>query len=117
VALSRDGRQVLSASLDHTLRLTDLRTGRAVHTLRDGGYACAPGRARACLSPRDDCAAAGAADGRVLVWGELDTASARLLATLAPPHAAGAAASVAWSDDGELVASAHADGSCCVWQR
>jgi pimeloyl-ACP methyl ester carboxylesterase len=66
-------------------------------------------------SAKGNPAAAGA-DGCVYVWADLPTGTPRHAAALAPPHEAGAATCVAWSAQGSLLASTHADGSVVAWE-
>jgi WD40 repeat protein len=74
LAFSRDGKVLLSAGADGTLRTWDGSTGAPLKTMSVGSlaYACA-------IHPEGKLAASGSFDGQVRLW---DPAAGRLLATL-----------------------------------
>jgi WD40 repeat protein len=100
LAVTPDGKQVISASMDHTLKVWELDSGRELRTLRGhtnfvNAVAVAPDGRRA---------ASASTDNTVRIW---DVASGRELITMAahsdPVHA------VAWSQDGKYLLSAGTD--------
>jgi hypothetical protein len=104
--MTADGRRVVSASADHTLKIWDLATGRALATLE--GHA---DRVTGCAVTTDGQRVVSAsADKTLKVW---DLATGRAVATLE-----GHAASVrgcAVTPDGQRVVSASSDGTLKVW--
>jgi WD40 repeat protein len=105
-AVTPDGRRVVSASEDGTLKVWDLQSGRALATL--DGHA---GEARACAVTADGRRVISASDdGTVKVW---DLDGGRVVATLRG-HA-GWVNSIAVTADGRRVISASADRTVKVW--
>lgn len=105
VAVSTDGRVSVSGGEDGQVILWDLRTGKALRTLKDSG-AQVTGVA---LSPQADTAAA-ATENNVLVW-DLNTGA--LLKTLSG-HSASVLA-VAYSPDGTQLLSGSDDTTVILW--
>ncbi len=104
LALSNDGRRVVSGSWDTTLRVWDAKSGLALatcagHTGYVIGTACSPDGRRL---------ASGSLDQTLRLW-RADGALERVL-----PHDAPVAA-VAFSPDGKVVASAGWDGAVRLW--
>jgi WD40 repeat protein len=106
VALSGDGRRVVSGSDDNTVRVWDSSTGRAVSTFH--GHTGVVWSV--ALSADGHLVASSGEDGTVRLW---DTASGHALATLRD-HTDGIR-SVALSSDGHLLASGGGDGILQVW--
>jgi WD40 repeat protein len=105
-AVTRDGRRMISASWDHTLKVWDLATGRAEATLE--GHA---DRVTACVVTPDGRRVVSASWDRTLkVW---DLTTERAEVTLAS-HASGVIA-CAVTPDGRRVVSASADKTLKVW--
>jgi hypothetical protein len=101
-----DGRRVVSASWDKTLKVWDLEGGRALATLE--GHA---GAVNACaVAPDGRCVVSGSNDKTLKVW---DLESGRALATL-EGHAGGVSA-CAVAPDGWRVISASWDQMLKVW--
>jgi WD40 repeat protein len=104
-AVTPDGRRVISASDDRTLKVWDLDTGRALATLD------AHAAVRACaVTPDGRRVVSGAHDCTLKVW-DLDTG--RVLATLGG-HTHGLRA-CAVTPDGRHVVSASVDRTLKVW--
>jgi WD40 repeat protein len=112
VAFSPDGRTLASSSLDFTVRLWDIRTGRQ--------------RGDALLNPTGDLPedvwdvafspdgrelASGAADGNVRLW----VTNARGWVVVPRPGHSGPASAVAFSPDGRTIASGGWDGAVILW--
>jgi hypothetical protein len=105
-AVTPDGRQVVSASLDGTLKVWDLATGRAEATLEghaDSVTACA-------VTPDGRRVVSASSDQTLKVW---DLATGRAEATL-KGHAGGVTA-CAVTQDGRRVVSASNDCTLKVW--
>jgi WD40 repeat protein len=105
VAVSPNGRTLAAGSVDQTIVLWDLPTGRRLHTLR--GHTDAVNAV--AFDPRGDVIASASADGTVALW---DVATGRRLRTL-DAHA-GALYSVAFDPAGRRVAAAGGHGAV-VW--
>lgn len=96
VAVSADGSLIASASLDHTVRLWDARTGKTIRVLsghKGEVYAVA-------FSPDNQSVASSDYDGRVIIW---SVKSGNPLRTI---EIKGWSVAIAFSPDGNLLAVA-----------
>jgi WD40 repeat protein len=106
LAISPDGRRLLSGSMDTGLRLWDLETGAQL--LRLDGHTS--GVMSAAFSPDGRFAVSGSADGAVIVW-DLETGA--MLRQIRGHH--GVVHFVAFSEDGQRIISAAEDGQVRFW--
>lgn len=105
VVMTSDGRRVLSASNDRTVKMWDVASGNCLATLTGHeAFVCS-----VAISSDNKYVAAGAADGAIKIW---ELATAKGIAGLA--HGA-PDAKVAWGPGLEL-ASAGADGCVRLWR-
>jgi WD40 repeat protein len=105
-AVTPDGRRVVSASWDHTLKVWDLASGRVEATL-EGHTDCV---AACAVTPDGRRVVSASADKTLKLW---DLASGRVEATL-EGHAGGVTA-CAVTPDGRRVVSASEDHTLMVW--
>ncbi|MEC4817515.1 MAG: WD40 repeat domain-containing protein [Scytonema sp. PMC 1069.18] len=108
LAVSTDGKILVSGSRDKTIKIWQLETGELIRTLkghRDGVYAIA-------LSPDGQIIASGSADKTIKLW-HMETGE--LLATFTG-HAHTVTA-VAFTASGELLVSGSLDKTIKIWQK
>jgi WD40 repeat protein len=108
IALSPDGRTLVSGSIDKTVKVWDVANGKERFTLA--------GHTKEVLaiamSPDGKTLISGSVDGTVVVW---DLVGGRQLATL-EGDTASAIYSVAASADGRFVSAGRVDGTVSFWQ-
>jgi len=106
VALSPDDKQIVSASLDSTLRVWDFTTGSQIMELEGhrGGVTCVK------WSPGGEKILSGSEDGSLKLW---NAADGSIITTLT--HSTNAVLSVAWNCDGTMIASGCSDKSIKRW--
>ena len=105
-AVAMDGRRVISASADKTLKVWDLASGRIIATLE--GHA---GNVNACaVTPNGQHAVSASSDKTLKVW---DLATGRAIATL-EGHAKKVNACTV-TPDGQRVVSASSDNTLKIW--
>lgn len=108
LAISANGKYLVSGSQDQTIRVWNLVTGELIHTLkshRNGVYAIA-------LSPNEEIIASGSADKTIKLW-HLQTGE--LLATFSG-HA-NTVTSLVFTASGEMLVSGSLDKTIKIWQR
>jgi WD40 repeat protein/tRNA A-37 threonylcarbamoyl transferase component Bud32 len=107
VAFSPDGGRLAGASIDKTVRVWDVRTGRLVLTL--SGHS--DQAAAVTFSPDGTHLASGGSDQTVRVW---DAATGQEV--VCHKGHKGPVTNVAFSPDGQRLASRSADGTVKVWR-
>ena len=113
LAVSPDGKQVATASMDGTCRLWDAATGETLHTMK-GHETWVTSVA---FSPDGKMLASTSDDGTLRLW---DVGVGRQLRSLKPPQPPDRALSpemrgVAWSPDGRWLTTAGWDKNVHVW--
>ncbi len=106
VAFSPDGRQVLSGSDDHTLKLWEASSGRLIRTFE--GHS--EGVASVSFSPNGRRVLSGSWHATLKLW---DAGTGRLIHTFEENH--GGVTCVAFSPDGAAVASGSAGQTIKLW--
>jgi WD40 repeat protein len=108
LAISADGKLLISGSWDQTIKVWQLETGKLIRTLkghRDRVYAIA-------LSPDEQIIASGSADKTIKLW-HLETGE--LLGTFAG-HS-NIVTALAFTASGEMLVSGSLDKTIKIWQR
>jgi WD40 repeat protein len=106
IEFSRDGRTLVSANFNGTVKLWDVASGRLLRTLDGHSDVVYKG----VFSPDEKLLASCSRDGKIGIW---DVATGRELRTLSG-HTRPVKA-VAFSPDGNLLASASNDGTLRLW--
>jgi WD40 repeat protein len=106
VAYSPDGRHIVSAALDGTVKILDAETGQLIHTLSEHSEKVGT----VAYSPNGQCIVSGSDDKTVKVW---DAENGQLIRTLFGNG--GTVESVAYSPDGRRIVSGSGDGTIKVW--
>lgn len=108
LALSADGKLLISGSWDQTIKLWHLETGKLIRTLKGHtDQVCT-----IALSPDEQIIASGSADKTIKLW-HLETGE--LLGTFAG-HG-NTVTALAFTDSGEILVSASLDKTIKIWQK
>jgi len=102
---SPDGRKIVTASDDHTIRIWDVASGRLLHTMADSDEVRS-----AVFSPDGRKIVTASSDNTARIW---DTASGKLLHIL--PVDSGGVSTAAFSPNGREIVTAGGDGTVRVW--
>jgi WD40 repeat protein len=111
VAFSPDGKILASDSLDKTIRLWDIATGKALQVLtgRDSGAACS-----VAFSPDGKALASVGQNREVVLWDVATGKKVRALPEASSPESSTKITTLAFSPDGKLVAGAG-DHNIKLW--
>ena len=104
VAPSPDGKLLLTAGLDHSVRLFDAATGKELRRW-DGANGHKALALAVAFSPLGDRVASGSSDNTLRVWDVPQSGPSRVLPTPAQARA------IAAADNGKMLAACAADGS------
>lgn len=105
LVMTPDSKQVVSGSLDKTIKVWDLSSGELLYTMKENS-----GRVGAlAMAPDGQQVISGHPDGTVKVW---DLSSGGLLRTIAGNSSVIA---LAMAPNGQQVVSGHGDGTVKVW--
>lgn len=111
-----DNQQVLSSSVDSSLKVIDLRTGKSIHTFSRSDHAIGQQWSGGRYSPNGRYVASGSSsEGTILIW---DTIDHSLKTKLTGGHTVGIA-SIDWYEInvGELqIASLDRKGNLVLWR-
>jgi WD40 repeat protein len=111
-----DNLQVLSSSVDSSLKVVDLRAGKSIHTLKHSNPSACQLWSGGAFSPDGRyIVSASSSEGTVLIW---DTIDHSLKTKLNSSHTVGIV-SIDWirGDDGEQqIASLDRKGSLVLWR-
>ncbi len=108
LAISQDGKLLLSGSLDHTIKIWHLETGQIIQTLN--GHTDAINAI--ALSPDGQTLASASTDKTIKIW---HTKTGNLLSTFTGHTKP--VTSIAFSPNGETLASASTDKTIKIWQK
>ena len=111
VSLSPDGRQVLTASRDNSLKLYDMRSYDTLHTFSADSYRSGVGWAQACFSADGKFVAAPAQDGSVYIWNAL---TGKQETVLRSAHSSVVFA-CDWHPEGKQIVSCDKSASIVLW--
>ena len=106
VAYSSDGRRLASAGHDQTIKLWDVNTGLAIHTLVTGRTALA-----VAFQPGGSRLASAGNDQTVTLW---DVGTGQVIRTFQPSHTQ-AIDELAYSPGGKTLATSSRDGTIKLW--
>jgi WD40 repeat protein len=106
IAFSADGRQIISASMDKTLKLWDIESGHLVRTFTGHSY----GVTSVAFSPDGSRVLSGSYDTTLKLW---EVSSGRLIRTF--EGASASVNAVAFSPDGKYALSSGTDNALRLW--
>jgi WD40 repeat protein len=105
IAVTPDGKKIISASNDTTVQIWDAANGVLLLTLNGHtSFVCS-----LSVTQNGSLAATGAMDGRIIIWNVRDGTK------LIELHHGSGDAKVSWMRDGQTLVSAGADGELCRW--
>ncbi|PSC73673.1 autophagy-related 16 [Micractinium conductrix] len=112
VCLGASGSMVLTCGKDNLLRCVDVRRFEVRHTLSAPAFTVGGAWTSACLSPSEQQAAAGSADGTIFLW---DVPKGSVAARLREPKQAHSAVACAWCPLGLPLVSSDKAGGLTFW--